>query len=314
MLLDLAEPAWLAQTLAQYWREAPELLPAVRKECRQLFSGMGRVPLASAWHHPRIRELRRRAHKLAEAHLRAAHEELQEAPCARVVSCMDALVVRTKWNASCKPEEQWHRDRARGSDDRAVYFGGWMNLGAEDDFFECVPGSHAGGGGASLAPVPPRGFVRAPVPDGSRTRRVRVAPGQLLIFCERLLHTVQPNPSRRLFTAFTTASAQVPLPPWRAELEECVRLQGPGWIKSGETLPLLPGGGKFAASKPRKAAAHKWALATLEPAVAAPLLQWCASGGPMPRCPDLASWGAAFEPYSAEDREVLGLEAEVSGQ
>ena len=39
MLLDLAEPAWLAQALAQYWREAPELLPAVRKECRQLFSG-----------------------------------------------------------------------------------------------------------------------------------------------------------------------------------------------------------------------------------------------------------------------------------
>lgn len=309
-VLPLAEPGALASMLEAYWREAPELLAAVRERSPcQLVGGMGKIPLASAWHHPEIRKLRRMAHATAAPVLRSVHERLRLEPCARVFSCPDALVVRHKRNASCKPAEQWHRDSARDSDDRAVLYGGWVNLEGQSQAFACVPGSHLAQPGAALVEVEKRGFVRANRPPDDEIRRVVVGAGEMLVFCERLLHTILPEPCTRLFTGFVTAPAEAvaELPPRRSELRECLRVQGPLWIKSGASLPLLPSTGRFAGTDARKAAAAQWASKTLAPAVAAPVLAWCAAGGKQPECPSLEALGAAFEPYGAEDLELLGL-------
>ena len=311
LAVDL-DPSELPRKVQEYWRGAPELLPDVRSlPVKQIVGGTGKLPIASAWHAGPIREIRRMAHAAAAPTLRAAHEKLRGRPCSRVIIIPDPLVVRDRPNKSLKPEEKWHRDSARYYDDRHVVFGGWVNLGTEKQYFACVPRSHMKPGGTELVDVEKIGFVpESEAPKTSDIRYVEINPGMLLVFYERLKHTVLSHPCTRLFTGFATTSADVSaeFPPRRAELLEIMTNQGPVWLKSGQPVHLVLTTGRWACTGSNKKKAAVWASETFVPAVAEVVHRWSNTAkAEFPDSPCLSALAATYLPYSDEDLEILGL-------
>ena len=312
-VMKLEDCSQINDVVSAYWRSAPELLPEVRqKEIHGIFCGGGKIPFSSAAHHPSIRSLRRAAHAKAESALRMAHETTHKESCEKVISCVDALVIRESDFRSCQAEQQWHRDSAPEWDSRALLFGGWINLGNEDNYFDCVPGSHifsSTSTGDTLVHVRQKGFVRCDQPSRDSIHRVVIPPGHLLVFCERILHTVLPYSCRRLFTAFATIPAGARGPPNKSELAIRISKQAPIWIKGGRVLPLYPSGNRdqFAHTACNKEKARTWAKKYLNPMAALPLLEWCDSGGPLPESISLNDLGAMYPAYDEDELEILGL-------
>ena len=84
--------------------------------------------------------------------------------------------------------ESWHRDESKYAEDADTVFGGWLNLDDQDQFFSCVPGTHT-------QTSKNKGFAKisdkSQIESFNQTKTsVRIPPGHILIFYERMVHEV----------------------------------------------------------------------------------------------------------------------------
>jgi hypothetical protein len=87
--------------------------------------------------------------------------------------------------------ESLHRDEAATARDKDTIFGGWLNLDDTCQTFLCAPGTHIEVGGRN------KGFAKIEHPDekshyAKQIRSIRIPPGHMLVFYERIVHEVAP--------------------------------------------------------------------------------------------------------------------------
>ena len=125
--------------------------------------------------------------------------------------------------------ESWHRDVATNMEDGDIVFGGWINLNKYDHYFSCVLGTHNDEGSLTT-----KGFAEISRQDAlvykthKKRKKVRIPPGHLMIFNERLVHEVLAStkkksaPVIRLFTSWRLTKSTTPLiPDLRTKLNDC---------------------------------------------------------------------------------------------
>lgn len=143
---------------------------------------------------------------------------------------VDRMMFRTPGKAVAS--ESWHRDEApRAADDDDV-FGGWINLDDADHHFSCIPGSHKGVSKHS-------GFGKEKVVDTKNKQKIKVPPGHIIIFFERILHEVNKSkvPAKgiiRLFLGWRLTHSSKSL----YDLEEVFQAQGVPRLKSDQ-IPAM---------------------------------------------------------------------------
>ena len=176
-------PHWkrrINQTLLSMPEYKPhdELLP------RYVMGGFSALGNPSSFHNNTMRTLRQIAHvrcvKDVFRHFLEIDENL------KFEQVIDRFMFRP---AGASPStESWHRDESKFAEDSDTIFGGWLNLDDEDQYLSCVPGTHTQ---ASKN----KGF--ATISDNAQIelfnptkKRVRIPPGHILIFYERMVHEV----------------------------------------------------------------------------------------------------------------------------
>ena len=115
--------------------------------------------------------------------------------------------------------EAWHRDIARGTLDGDEVFGGWINLDPQNDqYFSCVPGSAHDRPTAGVDYE--SGFAKIGKSTHpsiiSRSYRIVIPPGHMMVFNERTIHEVAPvtcenRSSCRLFFGWRLTRGTTPL-------------------------------------------------------------------------------------------------------
>jgi hypothetical protein len=132
--------------------------------------------------------------------------------------------------------ESWHRDESTVSSGNDKTFGGWVNLDDKPQHFSCVPGSHY------KNTTSHRGFAKIPKSDAaeckSRSIKVVIPPGHILVFYENIIHEVLTKKSAttmvrvylgwRLTTSFDM----------REEMVDVLAFQGVPLLKSGQVPPM----------------------------------------------------------------------------
>ena len=298
---SLATEGWLVFKLGEGYDQvfehvvstAPETLPGVALAS---LDKSGKLPFPSSQHHPLLREVRKDAYEAAAPILLDAAQHLG-LNLPGVAMTPDALLRRTT-DTKKDPAKHWHRDSTAGS---GLFFGGWVNMGKQDEYFRMVPRSHLHDG--KLIDVPPKGFVRSKeVPLEYET--IAIPPGSMLVFFERLHHTILSLPAQRLFVGFQLDHVGAASP--YAGLMEALKNQAMMPIKSGRPLPLVAQH-QFMYTKSNKAAAQKWARQNLSLDVAAAINDWVDGKQSLPCCPSLVDLGEAFRPYSAEEIAIFFL-------
>lgn len=150
--------------------------------------------------------------------------------------------------------EAWHRDIARGTRDGDEVFGGWINLDPQNDqYFSCVPGSAHDRPDAGVDYE--SGFAKIGVSSHpsiiSRSYRVVIPPGHMMVFNERTIHEVAPvtcegRSSCRLFFGWRITNSDTPL---FYDLERRLAEQ--------DGMPLKSGQHKHAYSDPKCGGRYK---------------------------------------------------------
>lgn len=192
--------------------------------------GFGALGVATSFHHPIIREIRERAHPVAQSAL------MDIADGRQFEQIIDRLMLRPPGKQPTR--EQWHRDvspmTANEDDD---IFGGWVNLDAVPQYFSCIRGSHN-----DFDARMNLGFATSILRDSHLDKKVRVEvpPGHLLIFYECVMHEVlsnraPPAGSVRLFTGWRLTHSNMSLFP---DLEWRLRTNAPMRLKSGQEPPM----------------------------------------------------------------------------
>lgn len=304
---NLATLGWLVLKLGQGYDEvfqsvlqdAPESAPG---KALQSLDKSGKLPFPSTQHHPLIRKMRRDIYQTAAPILLEAVQRIG-GNMSGIAMTPDALLFRTQATKK-DPAKHWHRDCTAS---RGVFFGGWLNLGLKEEYFRFVPKSHLDGG--KLIEVPAKGYVPTKAsPEYFETVTIAptIAPGHLLLFFERLHHTIMDLPAQRLFIGFQIDDIGAPSP--YTGLEEALRRQAILPIKSGQALPLVPKH-QFMYTKKNKASAKAWSNQYLAPEVSARVEDWVDGKVPLPFCPSLQDLGKAFEAYSEEEIGIFFLSA-----
>ena len=150
--------------------------------------------------------------------------------------------------------EAWHRDIARGTLAGDEVFGGWINLDPQNDqYFSCVPGSAHDRPDAGVDYE--SGFAKIGNSSHpsiiSRSYRVVIPPGHMMVFNERTIHEVAPvtcegRSSCRLFFGWRITNGDTPL---FYDLERRLTEQ--------DGMPLKSGQHKHAYSDPRCGGRYK---------------------------------------------------------
>jgi len=143
---------------------------------------------------------------------------------------LDRMMYRTPGKAVAS--ESWHRDEAPLAQDDDDIFGGWINLDDTDHYFSCIPGSHKGISKHS-------GFGKEKVADTEIKQKIKVPPGHIIIFFERILHEVNKSkvPSKgivRLFLGWRLTSSSNSL----YDLTDIFQDQGVPRLKSDQ-IPAM---------------------------------------------------------------------------
>ena len=298
---NLATLGWLVLEVGEGYekvfesvvRGAPEILPG--KVLKSLDKS-GKLPFPSSQHHPLIRALRRDVFRSAAPTVLEAVGRVG-LDMTGIAMTPDALLFRTQ-DTKQDPAKHWHRDSTAS---RGVFFGGWVNMGKKEEYFRMVPKSHLEGG--KLIEVPAKGFVRTKE-SPSCFETVTIAPGHMLLFFERLHHTIMDLPAQRLFIGFQVDHVGAPSP--CLGLMEALRNQAVLPIKSGQILPLVPKH-QFMYTKTNKASAKAWANQNLSPEVSARVEDWLKGKMSQPFCPSLQDLGKAFEAYSEDEAGIFFL-------
>lgn len=226
--------------------EFPEYKRSGRKVQRVL-GGFGALGNPSSFHHPTIQALRAKVKEDISVPL---FRRYRRRAGLRLEVLFDRLCVRCE-DFGAPTKETWHRDVYDGPKyglrplpEKDEVFGGWINLSSQDQRFVGIVGSHVGetardaqrqgGGFAQLSEEQIRaervnerlaaqsnrtfGSIRA-----DANGHVLVPPGHMLIFYQRLLHSVaggkQPKePQLRLFFGHRLTTEETPLFPLDAVL------------------------------------------------------------------------------------------------
>jgi len=116
-----------------------------------------------------------------------------------------------------------------------IVFGGFINLGAQEQHFSCIPRSHV------LNPCClPSGFVKETINPHTKSRKqcITIPPGHVLLFNATLLHEVcaraYPHHLYRLFVCFKLKVHDTPDP----FLAHVLESQGVPLLPSGQRVPM----------------------------------------------------------------------------
>jgi len=213
------------------------------------FSALGNP---SSFHSTVVRQLRRIAHNamVNENPFQLGFEY-------NVSQVIDRLMKRLP-NAT-PSKESWHRDVATNTKDGDIIYGGWINLDDNDQFFSCIPGTHNDTISTSS------GFVVdlsqtdkdkiAAHPKLKKKPLVKIPPGFMLIFNERLIHEVLSKKAERtmlrLFTGWYVSKTDQPHDSQpndgltqgitsKERLIDRLTKQATMYIKSGQIPPMSP--------------------------------------------------------------------------
>lgn len=208
----------------------PEFIPNTPKKVMGGFAAFGNP---SSFHNPTVRKYRQWAAsivvpRLLKPLIRQTNVKYN------VEQCMERMTIRVPGE---KPSaESWHRDESKIASGNDRVFGGWVNLDSTPQYFSCVPGTHY------KNTTSHRGFAAIDkslhAECKSRSVRVEIPPGHILVFYENIVHEVL---SRKLSTVMvrvhlgwrlTTSSGM------RPEMVETIENQGIAMIKSGQIPPM----------------------------------------------------------------------------
>lgn len=154
---------------------------------------------------------------------------------------IDRVLVRPK--GVSPGAESWHRDESVGGKDGDIIFGGWWNLSSDIvDIFSCVPGSHRCTSDNSKGFGLIRDKATIEICKAKR-ERVKVPPGHILIFHERILHEIVPRKLKqdliRIFLGWRLTRDKSGEPMMGlSRLHQVLDAQGVVPLKSGQVPPM----------------------------------------------------------------------------
>ncbi len=200
---------------------------------KPVLGGFAALGTPTSFHHPWIRAMREKvlAHAIDEDVLPYANRNLEKP--------FDRVTFRRKGQ---KPtEESVHRDEAKTAQLGDDVFGGWLNLDDEDQIFTAVPRTHFEQG------LENKGFATLKKNTyefeaySAELQRIAIPPGHLLIFYERLVHSVTSSTARRdmrrIHCGFRLTFHDSPL---FEDTSQWISQQAAPRIKSGQWPPLYP--------------------------------------------------------------------------
>jgi len=147
---------------------------------------------------------------------------------------VDRMALRPAGTKATK--ESWHRDEAKLANDTDTIYGGWVNLDSEDQEFSCVPGTHTEvRGHAGFAPIRDKEEKER---YKTKSLRVRIPPGYMIVFNETIVHEVVSKAFKhgmyRLFLGWRITTSDQPLFPIRDLLKDQAVMP----LKSGQIPPI----------------------------------------------------------------------------
>lgn len=278
---------------------------------RRVLGGFGAYGNPSSFHHPDVRELRSWVkHRVAPIFRAYAKQNFKHHKDVKLEALYDRWCVRGK-SFGAVTAESWHRDiydpatgrdlrplpkTLEGGTQQDIITGGWVNVGDLPQYFRGLVGTHnspeaiaaqdAGGGFAMLSKeqvaeqrLAERLAAQANQTFGSCTTNgkgeIHIPPGHMLIFFQRLLHSVAPTkhdpqgrPSVRMFTSFRLTTELKPLLPG---LDRVVTNGGVPVIPSGQ-MPAMFSNNHYAfmsqtyVKRTRDKKYREWAGKTFQPA------------------------------------------------
>lgn len=202
------------------YNDMPEYLPGATLFVRGGFGALGN---ASSFHLPIVRQLRREAHRVAEALFKVYKEERSGSPEPLYFEQLVDRVRVLKYGAEIK-EEVWHRDYTPTpkydweSDYTNITFGGWISLNGIQRF-SAIKGSHLTAEKATtkgFAPLSKEEQAKYTEQkhkalESNQEWYIDVPPGHMLIFQQEMIHEVVGGKHKgeeqlRLFTGWRLSS------------------------------------------------------------------------------------------------------------
>lgn len=197
-----------------------------------VLGGFAALGNASAFHNNFVRLMRQYA--MVEVLPLFRHMAAGD-PTVRLEQIIDRMLYRAKGDQATA--ESWHRDESTTATPTDTIFGGWWNLDDTDQSFSCVPGTHKGVmGNSGFATIKDKEAKKA---LKAKAVTVRIPPGHILVFYERIVHEVVSQKAKatmyRLFLGWRLTHETTPLIP---DLEERLRKKAVMPLKSGQTPPM----------------------------------------------------------------------------
>lgn len=271
VVLPVLDPGSRRFWEAIMWKALDEMpeYKAKGKQVQRVLGGFGALGNPSSFHHPTIRQLRKKIKRLAVKPVLKEYVKLRfgEREDVNLEALFDRVCIRSE-NFGRPGAEDWHRDVYAGrkyglrdlptslpGGEEDVMIGGWTNLSDSAQRFVGLVGSHTDEGNErgfstfSKEQIKKFGFAsRMAAQEGRRygstivcdeAGEVIVPPGHSVLFLQRLIHAVksgpQPQqPSLRLFHGFRLTTETVPL----FDLEGVVANGGVPRIPSGQIPPM----------------------------------------------------------------------------
>jgi hypothetical protein len=211
--------------------------PVWKKELYLTKGGFGALGNPSSFHHPFIRDLRRRAFEACGKPLFDAYRRLFALEGMKLEQLMDR--VRVLRRDAKIMEESWHRDTSPGGEPDDIIFGGWLAF--EEQFFSGIPGTQLKEHEQVAA-----GFEKLPQSEQDywnkhRPPPIRIPAGHILFIRQDMIHEVLPGSKKRkdlsfrLFLGWRLTSSDKPL---LSNLDKVFQDQEVPTIKSGQDAKM----------------------------------------------------------------------------
>jgi len=207
------------------------------KGAELVMGGFGALANPASFHNPMVRAFRlfmmRKAVALFSIVDGSQNRKLEMLP--------DRMSIRRPGTATTA--EAWHRDQSPGLADSDDVFGGWVNLNrTQNQYFSCVPGTHADAAGIAQRHSAP-GFgcfdKKAGEALARRRQRFTIPPGHWIVFYQHIAHEVvarkMDHVSIRIYCGFRLTHSEKPLFDTSARIAQ----QGILKIPSGQEPPMF---------------------------------------------------------------------------
>jgi hypothetical protein len=235
-LVEEARSGKLKEQMRSALSEMPEFVDPknmVLTGERFVQGGFAALGNPSSFHHTFVRKIRKKAYDVM---VREVFTDFLAAdPGLKLEQVIDRLMFR---RASQKPSrESWHRDESSDALPNDEIFGGWINLDEYEHYFSGCPGTHT-------EVKSNRGFARIkdPKPYIAKKQLIRIPPGHVFIFNERMVHEVvrvsgTKDDQHRLFLGWRLTYADQPL---FRDVVDRMLVMAPMQIKSGQEANIYP--------------------------------------------------------------------------